>query len=324
MKALFALTAAVAATALPFILPGPFYIGIATQILAYGLFAMSVNVLAGYGGMVSLGHAAFLGIAAYAYALLVGAYSLSPASAAIVTLFIGTAAAAVFGLIALRTSGLSFLMITLALGQIVWGIAFRYTDLTNGDNGLNLSPDQALVVDPFGLYFLCLAVVVISFGLIAVLFRSPLGAAIKGVRDQPRRMNTLGFDTWALRYLTYVLSGLFATVAGILYVQVFRFISPHALSLAVSSEAVLMVIAGGIGTLFGPLLGAGVVVLLKNVASAYTDRWPTLLGCIFLFIILAMPDGLLPGAKRVLRNFLRVFNIGTRDSSHLAETQRAK
>jgi branched-chain amino acid transport system permease protein len=274
--------------------------------------------------MVSLGHAAFLGIAAYAYALLVGAYSLSPASAAIVTLFIGTAAAAVFGLIALRTSGLSFLMITLALGQIVWGIAFRYTDLTNGDNGLNLSPAQALVVDPFGLYFLCLAVVVISFGLIAVLFRSPLGAAIKGVRDQPRRMNTLGFDTWALRYLTYVLSGLFATVAGILYVQVFRFISPHALSLAVSSEAVLMVIAGGIGTLFGPLLGAGVVVLLKNVASAYTDRWPTLLGCIFLFIILAMPDGLLPGAKRVLRNFLRVFNIGTRDSSHLAETQRAK
>jgi len=322
MKMLIAIVTAVAAIAIPFILPGTFYIGIATQILVYGLFAMSVNVLAGYGGMVSLGHAGFLGIAAYAYALLVSTYSFSPASAVILTLIIGTVVAAVFGLIALRTSGLSFLMITLALGQIVWGVAFRYTDLTNGDNGINLSPDQALVVGPIGLYFMCLAVVAVSFGLIAILVRSPLGVAMRGVRDQPRRMNTLGFNTWALRYLTYVLSGLCATVAGILYVQVFRFISPHALSLAVSSEAVLMVIAGGIGTLFGPLLGAGLVVLLKNVASAYTDRWPTLLGCIFLFIILAMPDGLLPGARRLLSKLSKMLNMGARSPSRLAEAQR--
>ncbi|WHS33943.1 branched-chain amino acid ABC transporter permease [Brucella sp. NM4] len=288
-----------AGAAIPFILPGEFYLGIATQILVFGLFAVSVNILAGFGGMVSLGHAGFLGVAAYSYALLVNSYGVMPLAAALLTLLIGTAVAAVFGLIALRTKGLSFLMITLALGQIVWGVAFRYTALTNGDNGINLSSGALLAKSPLGLYYLCIAVLCVVLAGLAVFVRSPLGAALNGVRDQPRRMSTLGYNTWAIRYVAYVLSGTTAALAGILYIQIFRFISPHALSLTASSEGVLMVIAGGIGTLFGPVLGAAIVVLLKNVASAYTDRWPTLLGLIFLFIILVMPEGLLPGARRI-------------------------
>lgn len=309
---------------LPFLLPGNFYLGIATQILVYGLFAVSVNTLAGYGGMVSLGHAGFLGIAAYAYAVTSGTYGFSPWIAVGAALVIGTAAAAVFGLIALRTSGLSFLMITLALGQIVWGVAFRYTDLTNGDNGISLGRASVISADPLTLYYVCLAVLALVMVLLAAVIRSPLGAAIKGVRDQPRRMSTLGYNTWAIRYVAYLVSGFVATVSGILYVQIFQFISPHALSLTVSSEAVLMVIAGGIGTLFGPLLGAGVVVLLKNVASAYTDRWPTLLGCIFLFIIIAMPEGLLPGSKRILAGMIGSFRKGAAPSASLQPTSRAR
>ncbi|AHK47363.1 putative permease component of ABC transporter (plasmid) [Ensifer adhaerens OV14] len=311
--------------ALPQVLPGEFYLGIATQILVFGLFAVSVNILAGFGGMVSLGHAGFLGIAAYSYAILVNDYGALPIVAAMATLVIGAVVAAVFGVIALRTRGLSFLMITLALGQIVWGIAFRYTGLTNGDNGINLPSEALLAASAPGRYYLCLAVLSLVLAALAVFIRSSLGAALNGVRDQPRRMSTLGYNIWAIRYFAYILSGTTAALAGILYVQIFRFISPHALSLTASSEGVLMVISGGIGTLFGPVLGAGIVVLLKNVASAYTDRWPTLLGLIFLFIILVMPDGLLPGMKRFAGKALG--RLGTRrtpPASYTGQSQEAR
>lgn len=290
----------------PFALPGQFYLGIATQILVFGLFAVSVNILAGFGGMVSLGHAGFLGIAAYSYAILTVNYGASPVLAVVATIVIGAGTAAIFGVIALRTKGLSFLMITLALGQIVWGVAFRYTALTNGDNGISLPSESLLATTVIGRYYLSLAVLAIVLAGLGVFIRSPLGASLNGVRDQPRRMSTLGYNTWAIRYIAYIISGVVAAIAGILYVQIFQFISPHALSLTASSEAVLMVISGGIGTLFGPVLGAGIVVLLKNVASAYTDRWPTLLGLVFLFIILAMPDGLLPGIKRLAKRVMPV------------------
>ncbi|MBN9438298.1 branched-chain amino acid ABC transporter permease [Bosea sp. (in: a-proteobacteria)] len=285
----------------PLALPGEFYLAIATQILVYGLFAVSVNLIAGYCGMVSLGHAAFLGISGYAFALLTTIHDWPVWAAVSGALVLTTAVGALFGLIALRTSGLSFLMITLALGQIVWGIAFRYVDLTNGENGVSVPRFDSVVAQGNGLYYLCLGVTAACLVLVMALSRSPLGLSMQGVRDQPRRMATLGYDVWAIRYAAYVLSALLAAIAGILYMLVFRFISPHALSLTVSSEAVLMVIAGGLGTTLGPLLGAGLVVLLKNVASAYTDRWPTLLGLIFLFIIVVVPEGLVPGIRRLLR-----------------------
>lgn len=287
------------ASTVPFVLPGEFYLAIATQILIYGLFAVSVNLIAGYCGMVSLGHAAFLGIAGYAFALLTVSAGWPIWSAIIAALVLTGIVGALFGLVALRTSGLSFLMITLALGQIVWGVAFRYVDLTNGENGISLPRLEGFFGQGTGLYYLCLTVTAGCLFLVATLARSPLGTSMQGVRDQSRRMSTLGYDVWAIRFTAYVLSAVLAGVAGILYVLVFRFISPHSLSLTVSSEAVLMVIAGGLGTTFGPVLGAALVVLLKNVASAYTDRWPTLLGLIFLFIIIVVPEGLLPGAKRL-------------------------
>ncbi|MBS7706631.1 branched-chain amino acid ABC transporter permease [Chelatococcus asaccharovorans] len=298
MKPLLVLV--VAAAAMPLLLPGEFYLAIATQVLVYGLFAVSVNLIAGYCGMVSLGHAAFLGISGYAFALLSVGAGWPIWAATTAALGLTSLTGAMFGLVALRTSGLSFLMITLALGQIVWGIAFRYVDLTNGENGISLPRPDGVLLHGTGLYYLCLAVTAGCMLFVTVLTRSPLGAAMQGVRDQPRRMSTLGYDVWAIRYVSYVLSALLAAASGILYMLTFRFISPHALSLTVSSEAVLMVIAGGLGTTFGPLLGAALVVLLKNVASAYTDRWPTLLGLIFLFIIVVVPEGLLPGARRLL------------------------
>lgn len=325
MTRLAGILSLVAGLALPFLIPGEFYLNIATQILVFGLFAVSVNILAGFGGIVSLGHAGFLGVAAYSYAILANNHGMPPIMAAIATLLIGAVVAAIFGIIALRTKGLSFLMITLALGQIIWGVAFRYTSLTNGDNGINLPLEALLATSPLGRYYLCLAVLCLVLLALAVFVRSPLGAALNGVRDQPRRMSTLGYNIWAIRYIAYIVSGTIAALAGLLYIQIFRFISPHALSLTASSEGVLMVISGGIGTLVGPVLGAGIVVLLKNVASAYTDRWPTLLGLIFLFIILVMPEGLLPGTKRIAgKLFTRFGTRRTASAPYVGQSQEAR
>jgi branched-chain amino acid transport system permease protein len=211
--------------------------------------------------------------------------------------------AALFGLIALRASGISFLMITLALGQILWGIAYRWAGVTGGDNGLS----GITRPHPFGLdlgpanhfYYFTLLVFLLVWALIALWVRSPFGASIRGTRDQPRRMSALGFNVWLIRWITFTISGFFGAVAGLMYVYYQQFISPHSLALANSAEMLLMVIAGGPATLAGPVVGAALVVLLKNIASGYIDRWIMLLGFVFLFIVLFVPNGIVPGvAKR--------------------------
>jgi branched-chain amino acid transport system permease protein len=221
----------------------------------------------------------------------------------VVALLGTTAMAAVFGLIALRASGISFLMITLALGQILWGLAYRWTGVTGGDNGISGLTRPA----PFGLdlgnanlfYFFTLAVFVLLWLLIAVWVGSPFGASIRGAKDQPRRMSALGYKVWLIRWFTFIASGALGGVAGLMYVYYHQFISPHSLSLANSAEMLLMVIAGGAGTLGGPVLGAVLVVLLKNIASAYIDRWVMLLGFVFIFIVMFVPGGMMAGLQKL-------------------------
>ena len=220
-----------------------------------------------------------------------------------------TAMAALFGVVALRASGISFLMITLALGQILWGLAYRWADVTGGDNGLSgLTRPQPFGLDlgdPVRFYYYALLVLVVVWAAIAVWMRSPFGAAIRATRDQPRRSSALGFNVWAIRWTTFVVSGFLGGVAGLLYVHYHQFISPHSLSLANSAEMLLMVIAGGPGTLVGPVLGAALVVLLKNLASGWIDRWIMLLGFVYLFIVLFVPGGIVAGLTRAGRGLRR-------------------
>jgi branched-chain amino acid transport system permease protein len=135
--------------------------------------------------------------------------------------------------------------------------------------------------------------------LIAVWVGSPFGASIRGTKDQPRRMSALGYKVWLIRWFTFIASGMLGGVAGLIYVYYHQFISPHSLSLANSAEMLLMVIAGGAGTLGGPVLGALLVVLLKNVASAYIDRWVMLLGLVFIFIVMFVPGGMMAGLQKL-------------------------
>lgn len=298
-----ALGIAIAAFALLPLAAGEYYVNLVSQILIAAVFALSLNLLVGYGGLSSLGHAAYMGVAAYLSGWFFLHFGLGHFATAAIALAGTTLMAALFGLIALRASGLGFLMITLALAQVLWGLAFRWASVTNGDNGLSGLTRPA----PFGLdlngsvafYYFVLAFGAVSAFAIAVLVNSPFGAVLRGTRDQPRRMSALGHDVWLVRYLTYIAAGFFAAVSGLLYVYYHKFVHPHALSLTTSAEVLLMVIAGGSGTLLGPVVGAAVVVLLKNYVSMFVERWTFLLGFVFLMIVLFMPDGLVPGTRRL-------------------------
>src|SRR4051794_36658414 len=302
--------AALLLVALPFWVSGIYYINVASQILFFAIFALGLNVLAGYGGLVSLGHAALFGIAAYATGYILDAGFGHPA-AIIGALVIGTASMALYAVLSLRATGIGFIMITLALGQIVWGLAYRWISLTNGDNGINLhgrpAPFGVQLNDAAAFYYATLIVFALSALAMAIFAHSPLGAALKGTRDQPRRMNALGYHVWAIRFWACLLSGLLPSIAGVLFVYYTQFISPQTTALTASAEVLLMVIAGGPATLLGRIVGAALVVIVKNVVSGYIERWNFLLGTIFVAIVILMPEGLVPGTVRLWRQGWRAF-----------------
>ena len=283
---------------------GEFYINLISQILIAALFASSLNLLVGYAGLTSLGHAAFLGFAAYLSAWLFLKMGWSHGEIAPVAIAGTLLLACVFGWIALRATGLGFLMLTLALSQVLWGVAYRWVSVTDGDNGLRgLSRPAPLgmdLEDPINFYFFALGVCAVAIWLMFLFVRSPFGAAVRGTRDQARRMSALGYDVWMIRWLVYIYAAFWAAVAGLLYIYYHKYIHPTTLSLTSSAEALLAVIAGGSGTLTGPLIGAAIVVLLKNYVSAYIERWNMLLGFVFVMIVIFMPEGLVPGIKRWL------------------------
>ena len=282
---------------------GEFYINLASQVLIAIIFALSLNLLVGYGGMTSLGHASYTGIAAYMVAILTTRYGIGHGISAVVSIAGTTVAAAGFGLIALRATGLSFLMITLAISQVLWGLAYRMASVTNGDNGITgISRPM-----PFGIslesaaafYWFALLVAALAFAAMTIFVLSAFGSSLKGVRDQPRRMAALGFHPWMIRWITFIYSGFWAGVSGLLYVYYNKYIHPTSLSTTNSAEGLLGVIAGGSGTLGGPIVGATLVSLLKNYASGYIERWNMLLGAVFLAIVLLMPTGIVPGVRKL-------------------------
>ncbi len=288
----------------PIWVTNPYYVNIVTQILFWAVFALALNVLVGYAGLTSLGHAGLFGIAGYTAGLMLLAgwgHLAAVIGALCMTLF----ATAIFAVLALRATGISFLMITLALGQIVWGAVYRWASLTHGDNGVKVMarpmPFGIDLSTPSAFYAATLVVFVLCLLSMRTFVRSPLGASLRGTRDQPRRMTALGYNVWMIRLLAFLFSGFWTGVAGLLFVYYNQFISPQVVGLQTSAEVLLMVISGGVATLLGPLAGAAIVVVMKNVVSAYVERWNLVLGVIFVLIIIFMPEGLVPGSMRLMR-----------------------
>lgn len=269
-----------------------------TQALIFAIFAMSLDLLLGYTGLPSLGHAAYFGVAAYVVAIFTTEYQMGFWTCLLLAILAAIVTAAAFGLIAIRALGTYFLMITLALGMVVWGLAFRWVSLTKGDNGISGVPRPSLglplaFTDPTTFYYLTLVTFLLAFGLLFLIVRSPFGMSLKGIRESEGRMRSLGYNVWLHKYLSFILAGAFAGLAGVLWAYYNGFVSPVEVQLITSVETLLMVAMGGPGTLVGPALGAGVIVFLKNFVSVYTKRWLLILGGVYICVILFTPQGIL-------------------------------
>ena len=197
----------------------------------------------------------------------------------------------------MRTRGVYFILITLAFGYIVWGVAYRWASFTGGDNGVTGVPFPSLgplrVTSATGYYFVVLGVVLIVAAAYRVLVTSPFGLTLRGIKSSESRMRSMGYNVTQHLYVAFVLSGLIASIAGVLYVYFNRFVNPTAGSFPVSVEAVLMAIVGGTGTIFGPFLGSGIILVLRNWVSGYFHYYTAVLGIVFIVTVLWAPQGIM-------------------------------
>ncbi|MYB29140.1 MAG: branched-chain amino acid ABC transporter permease [Acidimicrobiaceae bacterium] len=275
-----------------------FYTNVATQVLIFALAAMSLDILMGYTGFPSLGHAGFFGVGAYTVGLVTVRYFSNLWIVLLLGVLAGCVVSALVGILALRTRGGAFLMTTLALGQVLWAIAFGWNSVTGGDDGL-----PGISRPPWGLpwslgetdtfYYLVLSIFAVASFLMWRIVKSPFGLALMGIRDSEERMKALGHDVGRQKLLAFVIAGTFAALAGGLFAYKQTFINPDsAIGLVLSAELFLMVIIGSPGTLVGPAFGAAGLVVLESTLSEYTERWEFVLGLIFVIIALSAPDGL--------------------------------
>ena len=295
-----------------------FAVNLATQGLIFGLFALSINILAGYGGLITLGQAGFLGIAGYGVAILTTSEGWPLGAAVAGALVLCVVAAVFFGILVVRSRGTYFVMITLAEGMVIWGIAQRWQELTGGENGITGVPKPSFAEEYWQFYYLALVVVAVCTVLIARLVRSPLGLSLKGIREAEDRLAPLGYDVALHKLAAFTISGFFAGVAGVLLAMYNSFIGPSEVFFLTSAEGLLMSILGGVGTLTGAFVGAGVVIYIQNDVSSWLERWQTLLGVVFVLVVLFAPDGIVGAWTRyVWAPLLR--RVGAREAAAAAE-----
>lgn len=283
----------------------PFATTTLTRIIVFGLFAVSLDLLVGITGLPSLGHAAYFGAGAYA----AGWVSINVTAEAPVPLLVGAAvgafAAAATGWITVRTGGVFFLMLTLAIGETVQQLANTWESATGGANGLTGVPSVRLAGAPLVnvgfLYWYVLGVAVLGFALVWLVARSPWGAALRGIRDNEPRMRALGYPTATYKYAVFVLAGAVAGVAGSLLVAQQRLVTPADLGFLTSSFALLAVVIGGAGSLWGAAVGAAVVVLVREALGPSLDgHGPLVLGLVFVLVVYLLPRGA-AGLGRLVR-----------------------
>jgi branched-chain amino acid transport system permease protein len=275
---------------------GEFWTRLLMQIMIFGLLALSTDLLLGHAGLFSLCHASFFAVAAYATAILQVRYGVGTALAACAGIAAGTLLALVFA-VAVRTRGVYFILITLAFGYIIWGVAYRWASFTGGDNGVTNVPYPAVggfrVANATQYYYVVLTVIVLCALAYRMLVTSPFGLTLRGIKSSESRMRSLGYDVGRHLYVAFVLSGVIASVAGVLYVYFNRFINPVAGSFPVSVEAVLMAIVGGSGTILGPFLGSGLILVLRNWVSGFFHYYTAVLGIVFIVTVLWAPQGIM-------------------------------
>ena len=272
-----------------------------TKILIFAIFAMSLDIIMGYTGLPSLGHAAFFGVAGYTVSILLVLHGVKDFwLIALLGILMAVIAAAILGLIALRVSGIYFLLVTFALGMLLFSMALKWFWLTRGTEGIPIVsyPDLGLPWLTWNyttFYYFVFAFFIICFFLMYRLVKSPFGHALQGIRENEPRMRAMGYNTWLYKYIAFIIAGLFAGVAGVLFPYYARVMMPYSVGVNTSTLVMLICIIGGLGTLWGPVVGAVVVILIEYFSSIYIPaRWPLVLGGVFVITVMFLRGGIAP------------------------------
>jgi branched-chain amino acid transport system permease protein len=283
------------------------YTELAVRVVVLGLAAMALNFLLGFTGVLSFGHAAYFGLGAYGAAMTLKFWAPSTALAIAVGVVIGTVAAAAIGALIVKLRGVYFAMVTIAFGQVFYFIAFRWNSVTGGDDGLTGWQRQPLdlgftKLDILGnqeaFYYMALALFAVSVGIMALLLRSPLGRTLVAIRENERRARFLGIPVEQHIWLSFVISGCFASVAGTLYALLSNFTDPRSLHWTLSGNFVIMAVLGGMRSFWGPLVGAAIFVVLQDYVSSHTENWMSVIGLFFVLVVTFFPRGVLGILRR--------------------------
>lgn len=281
---------------LPWVAP---YEALAVNIMIFGLYAVGFNLVFGYTGMLSFGHAAFLGVGAYGCGVAISVFDINWVLAIAIGTVLAGAVAMVVGALAIRTRGIYFAMVTLALAQCVYYILYQWSDLTGGEDGLrgvsvqkiNLFGIELNMLDPLTKYYVMLVFVAVALWIFSRILESSFGAVLEAVRENENRARACGYDTARTKWLAFVLSGMFCGLAGALYAIHLSIVPIETAHYLISGEAVMMALLGGMGTFFGPFIGAGMFLLLQDVLSAEVEYWQFFTGAIFVIFVLFFPRG---------------------------------
>lgn len=288
--------------AFPYLGASSYVVSLAQTVIIAAMLASALNFLVGDAGMPSLGHGAIA--AASSYAVAWGSQQgMGPGSQILLALVTTLIVSFIYGVLSMRTSGIYFLMVTLALGMVIWGLAYRWSTVTGGENGITgVKGPEA--IEPYWIYYYVVLVAFLaSTALLWVVSKSPFGASLRGIRDSESRMRSLGYNVSAYKLGAFMISGFVAGAAGLFAVWHTHFISPSAAGVGRSVLLIVMVILGGVGTVWGPLIGASIVVLVENVVSNSVERWPTLLGLIFILVILFARAGIVGSIENAWRRW---------------------
>ena len=274
-----------------------FYVRLITEMMIMALFAMSVNLLLGYTGMVTFGHAAYFGVGVYSCALLVDKLDVSinilfPLSF-FVAIIMASLVGLIFGFFAIRARGIYFALLTMAFGQLIWAILYQWYDFTGGDTGISkIYPPEGFLRSAEGYYFFTLIMVGLCFFAIYRIDKSPFGWALRAIRENPTRTEFVGIRVKSYRLVVFVLSTFFAGIAGFLFVYFLRYAHPHHAGFLKAGEPLLACLVGGMFNFFGPAIGAAVMMFLDWLTNRFTEYWPLVMGVILALIVLFFPEGI--------------------------------
>lgn len=269
-----------------------FYIYLINQVLIFGLFAVSLNLLVGFAGQVSFGHAAYFSIGGYGCAILLATYGWPLVVAMPSAILITAVASAIIGFFCVRLTWLYFAMLTLAFAQLVWAVAFKWKAVTGGDDGFLGVPVPQLISSPSGFYYFSFIVVLVCLGLLLTVVRSPFGRVLVATRENAMRAEFVGAHVRRMHLIAFIISGTFSGVAGALFAMFNRSIFVEQAGWLQSAEVLIMVILGGMHSFIGPALGAAALIILERIINEYTQYWPSILGLILLCVLFVFPSGL--------------------------------